>query len=105
MRRGGPNESEENIMKKKRTGILLKLLVAMLAVYAAVQMVMLQIDINAQRTYQDQQTAEKAKLEQQNAALESFLQSFTGSDQDIERIAREHGYVLPGELVIVDIGH
>ena len=104
-RRGETNESEENTMKKRRAGILLKLLVAMLSVYAAVQLVMLQIEINEQRTYQERLTAQKEKLEQQNAALQSFIDSEL-DDRAIERIARDElGYVLPGERVIVDIGH
>jgi len=103
--RGDLIESGGHTMKKKRAGILLKLLVAMLAVYAAVQMVMLQIEINTQRAYQEQQAEQKEKLQQQNAALRSFIDSEM-DDQAIERIARDElGYVLPGERVIVDIGH
>ena len=81
------------------------MLVAMLAVYAAVQMVVLQIEVNAQRAQQEQLHMQKEALLQKNAALRSFIDSEM-DDQAIARIARDElGYVLPDERLIVDIGH
>ena len=84
--------------------MLLKLLVAMLAIYAAVQLVVLQIEINAQRTFQENLAAQKVELLESNGRLRSFIES--EMDEQVKaRIARDElGYVLPDERVIVDIG-
>ena len=105
---------------KKRAGFFLKLLVATLVMYAAVQLVVLQIGINAQHVQQARLISERDELRQKTAAEQSFIDAFTGSVGDdeanmddlarihaiYEQIARDElGYVLPDELLIVDVGH
>ena len=80
-----PTGTEEGVRlkrKKKRVGLLTKLLLAAFAVYAAFQLVELQLEC---------------------AELEDAIQDGDHADY-IAKVARESlGYVYPGEQVFVDI--
>ena len=92
--------------RPKKAGFLLKLLVVMLAVYAAVQMVVLQIEINTQRDRQEQWSGQRDALSQSNAALRSFNASVGSApdDETIAQIAHDLGWVWRDEIIIVDKG-
>ena len=92
--------------RRKRTGFFFKLLVAMLVVYAAVQLVVLQIEINAHRDRQDQLIEQRDALAQKNDALRSFNDSIglTPSNEAVAQIAHDLGWVWKDEIVIVDAG-
>lgn len=88
--------------KKKRVSIAIKLFVVLFALYSAVQLVGLQIKINAKKEEQEQL---KLQLEQQktvNDQLEDMLNS--GYDEEyIASLAREKfGYGYSGEQVFID---
>lgn len=88
--------------KKKRVSIAIKLFVVLFALYSAVQLVTLQVKINAKK---QEQEALKIQVEQQktsNDRLEDMLNS--GYDEDyIATLAREKfGYGYSGEQVYID---
>lgn len=88
--------------KKKRVSIAIKLFVVLFALYSAVQLVTLQVKINAKK---QEQEALKLQVEQQktsNDRLEDMLNS--GYDEDyIATLAREKfGYGYSGEQVYID---
>lgn len=89
--------------KKKRVGLVTKLLLVAFAIYAAFQLVDLQIRINAASAEQEQlqEQLESTKLEY--AELEDAVSEEDNADY-IAKIARERlNYVYPGEQVFVDI--
>ena len=88
--------------KKKRVSIAIKLFVVLFALYSAVQLVTLQVKINAKK---QEQEALKLQVEQQktsNDRLDDMLNS--GYDEDyIATLAREKfGYGYSGEQVYID---
>ena len=88
--------------KKKRVSIAIKFFVVLFALYSAVQLVSLQVKINAKK---QEQEALKIQLEQQkteNEKLEDMLNS--GYDEDyIAALAREKfGYGYSGEQIYID---
>jgi cell division protein FtsB len=90
--------------RKKKVSFFLKVLVVVLAVYSAVTLVHLQIELNAQRDRRDALAEEKDRQLQKNAALASFSESEL-DDEAVTRIAREElGLVMPDEVLIVDVG-
>lgn len=93
---------EAKMRKKKRVSLAIKLFVVLFALYSAVQLVGLQIKINAKKQEQEDL---KLQLEQQKTAndqLEDMLES--GYDEDyIASLARDKfGYGYSGEQVFVD---
>ena len=94
-------------VRRKKTGFFLKLLVVMLVVYAAVQMAVLQIGVNAQRDSQAQLAEQRDELARKVEALRSYNSSIeSGLDlQTIAQIARDHGWFFKDEIIIVDKGH
>ena|GEM_PF-3710787 len=92
-------------MKRKKAGFLLKLLVLMLAVYAAVQMVVLQIEYNTQRDQQERLAEQRDDLRQRISALRSYNESIeSGSEEAIALVARDLGWCWRDEIVIVNRG-
>ena len=91
---------------RKKTGLSLKLLVLVLVVYAAVQMVVLQIEINEQRDRKAQWTEELSELHLRVAALHSEVASLESKmdEQAIAQIARDLGWYYKDEILIVDKG-
>lgn len=91
--------------KKKKAGFFIKAVVTVLALYTAVTLVLLQIDLNTQKSRRTELTQQRDHLLQTNAALRSF----TESELDRETVAQlardELGLVLPEERLIVDVGH
>lgn len=89
--------------KKKRVGLLTKLLLAAFAVYAVCQLVDLQIRINAAAAEQAQLQTQLEAQKLECAELEDAIQKEDHADY-IAKLARERlGYVYPGEQVFVDI--
>ena len=89
--------------KKKRVGLVTKVLIAAFAVYAACTLVNLQLRINAANA--EQQTL-SAQLHEQRLINAELNDAIRGENQEeyIAQIARESlGYIYPGEQVYVDI--
>ncbi len=86
----------------KKRSFLLKLVVFVFAVYAAVTLVQMQVQINQGREAVQQKEEELARQELKNAELKELI----GSEltlSEIERIARDKlGLVRPGETIFVN---
>lgn len=86
--------------RKKGTfrGFIIKVAFCVFVVYVAVSFVQIQIQINEKKEQLTLLYQKIAEQEQTNAELEEMLQN--GIDDDyIAKIAREHGYAIPGERV------
>ena len=91
-------------MKLKRTGLITKLVILILAVYAAVSLSNIHGRIEAARQERDLKAAEAQSLAAGNATMRSDIEH-SGETETIIRIAREKfNLVLPGETVYIDIG-
>ena len=89
--------------KKKRVGLIAKVLIAAFAVYAACTLVSLQLRINAAAA---EQADLQAALDAQKLVCAELTDAISGQNQEeyIARIARDSlGYIYPGEQVYVDI--
>ncbi len=96
-------EPEVPAVKKRRMGLFSKVVVAIFAVYCAMMLLVLQVQINEKRamTEQLQQRVEAKRLS--NSALSEAIDSELDSEA-ITRLAREKfGYVKPGEIVFFDV--
>ena len=91
-------------MKFKRSGIVIKIVILALIVYAAISLVTTKGKIS--RAIADQQQIQKQVDEalQKNAGLKYDIEH-AGDDETIEEIARSKlGLVKPGEKVFFDVG-
>jgi len=89
--------------KKKRVGLVTKVLIAAFAIYAACTLVNLQLRINAASA---EQRTLSAQLNEQKLINAELNDAISGENQEeyIAQIARESlGYIYPGEQVYVDI--
>ena len=89
--------------KKKRVGLIAKVLIAAFAVYAACTLVNLQLRINAATAEQEEL---QAALDAQKLTCAELTDAISGENQEeyIAQIARDSlGYIYPGEQVYVDI--
>ena len=87
--------------KKKRVGLVAKVLIAAFAVYAACTLVNLQFRINAAAAEQE---VLLSQLEAQKLTCAELADAISGEDQEeyIARIARDSlGYIYPGEQDII----
>lgn len=89
--------------KKKRVGLVAKVLIAAFAVYATCTLVNLQLRINAANT---EQMELQAQLDAQKLICAELNDAISGENHEeyIAQIARDSlGYIYPGEQVYVDI--
>ena len=89
--------------KKKRVGLIAKVLIVTFAVYAACTLFNLQLRINAAAAEQEEL---QAALDAQKLVCAELTDAISGEDQEeyIAQIARDSlGYIYPGEQVYVDI--
>ena len=88
--------------KKRRSGIVPKLILIAFVIYSAVTLVTLQIQINAQKAENEiiaeqieKERIRKTQLQQENeAAVE---------DEYIINEAQKQGYAVPNERVFIDV--
>lgn len=98
-----PPDRGKFMRKKKKVGMLTKVLVAVFAVYATFTMVSLQFQISQKKEEQAELQAQVAEQTLRNAEVKALLES-ENSDEYVARIARDKlGYISPGERVFVDI--
>ncbi len=89
--------------RKKRVGLVTKVLIAAFAIYAACTLVNLQLRINAANAEQQMLSAQLNEQKLINAELNDAI-SGENQEEYIAQIARESlGYIYPGEQVYVDI--
>lgn len=89
-------------MKLKRAGIITKIVIVAMIVYAAVSLTGLKQQIDSAKTHQQelQQSVEQAM--QENAELQYDIEH-ASDDETIEDIARSKlGLVKPGEVIFYD---
>ncbi len=91
--------------KKKRAGLFLKILIAVLAVYFCVTLVVLQIQLNDSRQTMESLTSQRDEQLLKNETLRAVSESEL-TDEYVAQIAREElGLVMPNERLIVDTGY
>ena len=89
--------------RKKRVGLVTKVLIAAFAIYAACTLVNLQLRINAANAEQQMLSAQLNEQKLINAELNDAI-SGENQEEYIAQIARERlRYIYPGEQVYVDI--
>ena len=89
--------------RKKRVGLVTKVLIAAFAIYAACTLVNLQLRINAANAEQQMLSSQLNEQKLINAELNDAI-SGENQEEYIAQIARESlGYIYPGEQVYVDI--
>jgi cell division protein FtsL len=92
-------------MKLKRAGIIAKIVILALAVYATVSLVNLKAKVTQAQECHDRLEQEVAQAEMENSGL-SYDIAHSGDDATIEDIARDKlGLVKPGEKIFYDIGN
>lgn len=91
-------------MKKRRFGLMSKLAMLIFAVYAAMTLLLLQVQLNEKRERKAELELQVAQQRTINQKSLSEATDYEPGDEDIRRIAREKfGLVDPGEIVFVDI--
>ncbi|NLT58112.1 MAG: hypothetical protein GXX99_04030 [Clostridiales bacterium] len=88
-------------MKRAKKGLLLKLILAALFIYASVQIFELQVQIGQKKKVIEQYTAQNAALAVQNEALQSEIDKGL-TDEQVEKIAGSKlNLIGPDETVFV----
>ena len=86
-------------MKSRKTGILTKLIIMVIMVYAVVTLVGLNSKIAAAQTQKTTREQERSDLQARNAELE-YRVLHSNDPDTIQKIAREKlGLVKPGEII------
>ncbi|HHU22893.1 MAG TPA: septum formation initiator family protein [Clostridiales bacterium] len=92
-------------MKLKRAGIITKVAILALAVYAVISLISLNAQVAEARKVREETQAEVEKLTQSNAELEYEI-SHGDDPKTIEDIARDKlGLVMPGEKIFYDVSN
>lgn len=92
-------------MKLKRAGIITKIVIFALIVYASVTLINLRAQIDAARSDQEALKAQVAEKESSNAELKYEIEHSDDNDT-IADVARDNlNLVAPGEKVFYDTGN
>lgn len=104
-KRAGICAGKESFMKLKRAGIITKLVIFALIVYASMTLINLRTQIDAARSEQEALKQKVTQIETSNAELKYEIEH--SDDQDtIADVARDDlGLVAPGEKVFFDTGN
>ena len=91
-------------MQFKRAGMLTKLVIVVLMVYMAVSLLDLRTQI---QTAQDQKDILTAQVAAQKLDNQQLTEAIENSDDPamLESVARDKGYVKPGETLYVDVAN
>ena len=91
-------------MRGHKTGLVIRVLVLTLTVYAFAAMWSVGTQLDRSRTLLAESRQEEAALEREIAELQYDLEHI-GEEESIERLAREKlGLVRPDEIVTYDLG-
>lgn len=91
-------------MRSRRAGIITKLIISALAVYAVVSLIRIQGRIEDAEQSRDALAGQVHTIQNENASLAYKVEHSTDRET-IEDIARSKlGLVLPGEIVFYDLG-
>lgn len=91
-------------MRFKRTGLITKIVVLALMVYMASALLNLHGQI---QSVQDQRSLLSAQVDKQRMDNQQLSEAIENSDDPdmLESVARDKGYVKPGETLYVDIAN
>lgn len=92
-------------MKRGTMGLIPKIIVGCLAVYAVVNLVSLQLDINNARAELDELSVKVERQKRENAMLKESAAEELDESKVADAARSELGYVAPGEKVFVDISN
>lgn len=87
--------------RKRRTSVAVKAALFCFALYAAVTLVQLQLDINKKNSELEELQKEIDVVAAENSQLRESLELGT-SDSYIASVARDNGYAVSGERVMID---
>lgn len=89
-------------MQVKRAGLLTKIVVLALLIYMATALLDLRGKLQDYRAEQAALSAQVAQVQQENAELANAVENKDDPDV-LEQVARDKGFVKPGEKLFVDI--
>ncbi len=91
-------------MRFKRAGLITKIVIMVLMVYMAVSLLNLRTQI---QQVQDQKTLLAAQVAAQKLDNQQLTEAIENSDDPamLESVARDKGYVKPGETLYVDVAN
>lgn len=89
-------------MQVKRAGLLTKIVVLALLIYMATALLDLRGKLQDYRAEQAALSAQVAQMQQENAELANAVENKDDPDV-LEQVARDKGFVKPGEKLFVDI--
>ncbi|MBQ3135642.1 MAG: septum formation initiator family protein [Oscillospiraceae bacterium] len=89
-------------MQVKKAGLLTKIVVLALLIYLATALLDLRGQLQDARTEQDILSAQVAQTQQEIAEKQYVLENKDDPDV-LEQVARDKGFVKPGEKLFVDV--
>ena len=91
-------------MKFRRSSLLIKLVILILVVYAAITLVSLESQISAKREEAEALSKSITTAEEENQRLQDAIDNID-SDESVEEIARNKlGLAAQGEIIFRDVG-
>ena len=87
--------------KRKKKSVLLRIAVVAFSIYVIVTLVQLRMEINRIET--DQIDVLKDKISEQKRANENLERQTENLEEYLEQQAREQGWALPGEVILMEI--
>lgn len=92
-------------MKKAKSGLLIKIVVAAIVIFAGVSIISLKSQISDAQKHQAELQSQVDAALQENGELEYAI-GHAGDDETIEDVARSKvGLVQPGEKIFYDAGN
>lgn len=91
-------------MHFKRTGMLTKVVILILMVYMTISLLSLRTQIQTAQGQRDTLAAQVAAQRLDNQQLTEAIENSDDPDM-LESVAREKGYVKPGETLYVDVAN
>lgn len=91
-------------MRIKKAGFLTKIVILALMIYMATSLLELRGQIQAHQEQQEQLSAQVTAQTEENDRLADAIANSDDPDM-LEAVAREKGFVRPGETLIVDVSN
>ena len=91
-------------MQFKRAGIVTKIVIMVLMVYMAISLLTLRTQIQSAQKERDNLTGLVAAQRVDNQQLAEAIENCDDPEM-LESVARDNGYVMPGEALYVDVAN
>ena len=91
-------------MQFKRAGLITKVVIMVLMIYMTVSLLNLRVQIQSAQIQRDSLAAQVAAQRLDNQQLTEAIENSDDPDM-LESVAREKGYVKPGETLYVDVAN